>query len=126
MGKTITIDDNAYQLLSSLKRGTGDSFTKVILRHVNRPADTGGELAELIDRLPPPDVDMEMLERIRKERGRRSGGRKSMTTGSAGSAATTASRSLAWTQPPLTGYRGCAGSPTKSGNRPELNRGIRG
>ena len=76
MGRTITIDDTAYRLLSSLKRGTGDSFTKVILRHVNRPADTGGELAELIDRLPPPEVDSDVLDRIEKERGRRSGGRK--------------------------------------------------
>jgi len=75
-GRTITIDDNAYKLLSSLKRGSGDSFTKVILRHVNRPADTGGELADLIEKLPPPDVDLDMLERIEKERGRRSGGRK--------------------------------------------------
>src|SRR6266496_2047911 len=72
MGRTITIDDNAYKLLSSLKRGSGDSFTKVILRHVNRPADTGGELAELIEKLPPPDVDPDMLDRIEKERGRRS------------------------------------------------------
>jgi predicted CopG family antitoxin len=76
MGRTITIDDNAYKLLSSLKRGSGDSFTKVILRHVNRPADTGGKLADLIEKLPPPDVDLDMLERIEKERGRRSGGRK--------------------------------------------------
>ena len=46
MGKTITIDDEAYKLLSSLKRRGGDSFTKVILRHLNRPADTGAELLE--------------------------------------------------------------------------------
>ena len=38
MGKTITIDDDAYKLLSALKRRPGDSFTKVILRHLNRPA----------------------------------------------------------------------------------------
>ena len=76
MGRTITIDDTAYKLLASLKRGTGDSFTKVILRHVNRPADTGGDLADLIERLPPPKVDPEILDRIERERGRRSGGRK--------------------------------------------------
>jgi len=28
MGKTITIADDVYQLLSSLKQGAGDSFTK--------------------------------------------------------------------------------------------------
>lgn len=76
MGKTITIDDDAYKLLSSLKRRPGDSFTKVILRHLNRPADTGGELLEAMEKLPPPDVDLAMLKRIERERSRRSGGRK--------------------------------------------------
>jgi hypothetical protein len=28
MSKTITIDDDVYELLSSLKQGAGDSFTK--------------------------------------------------------------------------------------------------
>jgi predicted CopG family antitoxin len=74
--KTITIDDPAYQLLSSLKRGPGDSFTKVILRHLNRPADTAGELLDELEKTPAPQVDLEMLDRIEKERGRRSGGRK--------------------------------------------------
>ena len=76
MGKTITIDDDAYKLLSALKRRPGDSFTKVILRHLNRPADTGGELLEAMEKLPPPDVDLAMLKRIERERGKRSGGRK--------------------------------------------------
>ena len=76
MGKTITIDDDAYNLLSALKRRPGDSFTKVILRHLNRPADTGGELLEAMEKLPPPDVDLAMLKRIERERGKRSGGRK--------------------------------------------------
>jgi predicted CopG family antitoxin len=76
MGKTITIDDDAYQLLSSLKRRQGDSFTKVILRHLNRPADTGVELLQAMEKLPPPDVDLAMLRHIQKERGKRSGGRK--------------------------------------------------
>jgi predicted CopG family antitoxin len=76
MGKTITIDDDAYNLLYSLKRRQGDSFTKVILRHLNRPADTGAELLEAMERLPPPDVDLTMLKRIERERGKRSGGRK--------------------------------------------------
>jgi predicted CopG family antitoxin len=76
MPKTITIDDPAYQLLSSLKRGPGDSFTKVILRHLNRPADTASELLDELDKAPKPNVDLELLDRIERERGRRSGGRK--------------------------------------------------
>lgn len=76
MGKTITIDDDAYRLLSGLKRGAGDSFTKVILRHVNRPADTCGELMDSLENSAPPNVDLAALERIEKGRGRRSGGRK--------------------------------------------------
>ena len=76
MGKTITIDETAYKLLSALKRDTGDSFTKVILRHINRPADTCGELLEALDGSPPPNVDLDRLDRIVSGRGRRSGGRK--------------------------------------------------
>lgn len=76
MPKIITIGDRAYQLLSSLKRGPGDSFTKVILRHLNCPADTAGELLDELDKAPKPHVDLEMLDRIERERGRRSGGRK--------------------------------------------------
>ena len=44
--KTITIDNDAYELLSSLKQDKGDSFTKVILRHVHKPCDTAGELLD--------------------------------------------------------------------------------
>ena len=76
MGKTITIDDDAYKLLAALKRDSRDSFTKVILRHVNRPADTCGDLLEFLGHAPPPNVDVETLDRIEKHRGRRSGGRK--------------------------------------------------
>ena len=76
MGKTITIDDAAYKLLCGLKRGGNDSFTKVILRHVNRPADTCGELLDEMDKAPPPELDLDLLDRIEKERGRRSGGRR--------------------------------------------------
>ena len=76
MGKTITIDDTAYKLLAALKRDSRDSFTKVILRHVCRPVDTCGELLESLEHSPPPDVDLETLDRIEKQRGRRSGGRK--------------------------------------------------
>jgi len=76
MGRTITIDDDAYKLLASLKRGSRDSFTKVILRHINRPADTCGDLLDALDTSPRPNVDLAMLDRIEKERGKRSGGRK--------------------------------------------------
>jgi predicted CopG family antitoxin len=76
MGRTITIDDDAYKLLSSLKRGARDSFTKVILRHVNRPADTCGELLVVLDNTARPSVDLARLDRIEKERGRQSGGRR--------------------------------------------------
>ena len=76
MGKTITIDDDAYKLLASLKRDGQDSFTKVILRHVYRPAETCGELLDMTENDPPPPVDSKLLKRIAVGRGRRSGGRK--------------------------------------------------
>ncbi len=76
IGKTITIDDSAYKLLSELKVGPRDSFTKVILRHVHKPLDTCGEILEAHQRLPPPNIDQEIAERLLAERGRRSGGRK--------------------------------------------------
>lgn len=76
MGKTITIDDDVYRLLVSLKEGKRDSFTKVIRRHVHKPLETAGELLDYYEQQPPPLVDTALLERIRKQRGRRSGGRK--------------------------------------------------
>ena len=76
VSKTITIDDDAYKLLASLKQAGRDSFTKVILRHVHRPAETCGELLDLAENDPPPQVDVEILDEIAKSRGRRSGGRK--------------------------------------------------
>jgi predicted CopG family antitoxin len=76
MGKTITIDDHAYKLLSSLKRDPRDSFTKVILRHIHKPAETCGELLDATQGDPPPEVDLAILNRLARTRGRRSGGRK--------------------------------------------------
>jgi predicted CopG family antitoxin len=76
MGKTITIDDAAYKLLSSLKSGPQDSFTKVILRHIHKPLDTCGEILDAHEQLPRPEFDATVLEKILKGRGRRSGGRK--------------------------------------------------
>ena len=76
MSKTITIDDDVYALLSSLKQGNGDSFTKVLRRHVHNPRNTAGELLEAYDNELPPNVDAEMLKVLLKGRGRRSRGRK--------------------------------------------------
>ena len=77
MSKTITIDDDVYRLLSSLKQGAGDSFTKVLRRHVYKPAETCGELLDAYEQYPPHhQADSARLDRIERERGRRSGGRK--------------------------------------------------
>jgi len=76
MSRTITLDAAAYKLLRSLKQ-PGDSFTRVIHRHVHKPLDTAGEIEDYLDSPhPPPKVDADILERVIKERGRRSGGRK--------------------------------------------------
>lgn len=76
MGKTITIDDDAYKLLSSLKIGPRDSFTKVILRNIHKPLEYCGEILNAHVQLPPPEIDVDVLERVLKGRGRRSGGRR--------------------------------------------------
>lgn len=69
--RTITIDDEAYKLLAKLKQH-GDSFTKVIKRHIRVPADTCGELLDRLESGPRPDVDEEMFEVLEKGKGRRS------------------------------------------------------
>jgi predicted CopG family antitoxin len=70
--KTITIEDDVYNLLSSLKEGTGDSFSKVLRRHVHKPLETAGELLDAYENEPPPRANGAMLDRLLKERGRRS------------------------------------------------------
>lgn len=71
MHRNITIDEKAYNLLASLKTDPRDSFTKVILRHVRRPADTCGELLDaLADYVPPVEVDT--IDKFIAARGRRS------------------------------------------------------
>ncbi len=76
MSKTITIDDDVYKLLSSLKQDNGDSFTKVLRRHVHKPAETAGELLDAYENEPAPKVVPSALKRLLNQRGRRSGGRK--------------------------------------------------
>ena len=76
MGKTITLSDDAYKLLVSLKQGSRDSFTRVVLRHIHEPATTNAELLEDAESRPPPRINGGRLGRLLKERGRRSGGRQ--------------------------------------------------
>jgi predicted CopG family antitoxin len=76
MSKTITIDDDVYQLLSSLKQDNGDSFTKVLRRNVHKPAETAGELLDAYENEPSPKVKPLALKGLLNQRGRRSGGRK--------------------------------------------------
>ena len=76
MSKNVTLDDEAYDLLKSLKIGPQDSFSQVVRRNIHRPANTCGELLDLEKKLPPLSVDLDKLDRMEKERGRRSGGRK--------------------------------------------------
>jgi predicted CopG family antitoxin len=75
MSKTITIEDDVYALLASLKQSSADSFTKVLRRHVHKPAETCEELLAAMEAEPPPRVDLGVLDRMAKGRGRRSGGR---------------------------------------------------
>ena len=69
--KNITIDEPAYKLLAGLKH-PGDSFSKVIKRHVRGPANTCGELLDIYENLPPPQIDEKVLQAFLKGRGRRS------------------------------------------------------
>jgi hypothetical protein len=76
MSKTITIEDDVYELLASLKEDSRDSFTRVIRRHLPKPCDTAGELLDAYEHAPPPKVNWQALGKIAAGRGRRSGGRK--------------------------------------------------
>jgi predicted CopG family antitoxin len=77
MSKTITIDDDVYELLKSLKQGPGDSFTKVLRRNVHKHIELCGELLDSYEQNPPSHkADLKVLKRIELERGRPSGGRK--------------------------------------------------
>jgi predicted CopG family antitoxin len=72
MHRNITIDEKAYNLLASLKTDPRDSFTKVILRHVRKPADTCGELLDALEQLGTPPVKIETIDHYLRTRGRRS------------------------------------------------------
>lgn len=69
--KTITIDEKAHALLASLKH-PGDSFSKVIHRHIRKPANTCGEVLERFADYDPPALDEQALAGVLKGRGRRS------------------------------------------------------
>ena len=71
MHRNITIDEKAYNLLASLKTDPRDSFTKVILRHVRKPADTCGELLDSLANYVPP-VEPDNIDKFIAARGRRS------------------------------------------------------
>ena len=71
VSKNITIDDDDYQLLASLKQDQGESFTEVLRRHVQKPAETAGELLEAYENAPPPAAAPAALRRLLSQRGRR-------------------------------------------------------
>lgn len=70
MRRTIKIDEKAYNLLASFKTDPRDSFTKVILRHVRKAADTSGEFLEAMEGFVP-NVDSDLLDKVMIERRRR-------------------------------------------------------
>ena len=76
MSKCITIEEDVYDLLVSLKQDSRDSFTRVIRRHIPRPLETAGELLDAYEHAPPPKVNWDVLDKIAAGWGRRSGGRK--------------------------------------------------
>jgi predicted CopG family antitoxin len=56
MSKTISVDETAYDILSSLKQGKRDSFSQVIRRIA--PARNAGELMDFYDQHPAPEVNL--------------------------------------------------------------------
>ena len=81
MSKTITIEDDVYDLLASLKEDSRrDSFTRVIRRYLPRPCETAGELLDVYEHAPLPKVNWDVLDRDCRWPGQASGGRKSLRT----------------------------------------------
>ena len=69
--RTITIDDEAYEILRRLKQGKGDSFTRVIKRSYQK-LDTCGELIDWIESEPSPKINRQRLASFKENRGKRS------------------------------------------------------
>jgi predicted CopG family antitoxin len=69
--RTITIDDEAYKILSGLKEGKSDSFTRVIKRHYQK-FETCGEILDWLESQPAPKIDHQQLLGFARSRGRRS------------------------------------------------------
>lgn len=65
--KTLTISEEAYEALSSLK-GQNESFTEVILRLAKKRASRS--LLEYLRSLPPDEELADLLEKVLDERER--------------------------------------------------------
>ena len=71
--KTITVSAEAHKLLKALKQPGQDSFSKVIIRHLQPPLDTCGDLLEHLERHPlSVGLDFDRMEAALKTRGKRS------------------------------------------------------
>jgi predicted CopG family antitoxin len=69
--KTLTISEEAHRRLKKHKL-PGESFTQVILRELPEPLETAGEVLDFLKSEPPPRLDRNVLNALRKGRGRRS------------------------------------------------------
>ena len=77
MSKTSTIEEDGGKLPSPRKRGQGASLANTGRHNERRPLETCGELLDAYEENPMPHkANLEVLRRIERERGKRSGGRK--------------------------------------------------
>jgi predicted CopG family antitoxin len=67
--KTITIDMEAYERLSSLKR-SGQSFSQVIKEHLPASGTTARDLLARLDEAAISDETLTAIEQVIAERGR--------------------------------------------------------
>lgn len=72
VNRTITVDEDVYKLLSSLKRGEGDSFSEVLRRHIHKPARAARELLAAHATAPSPNLDPLFLSQLLRERSQHS------------------------------------------------------